>query len=311
MKTSYESLTNLIKAGLCALALASVAAAPAAASPAGATKSAHMQVKQDNQDRTAKQRKKIVDEAVAAVGETRSALKDLDENKTSDALSALEQATGKLEIILARDPKLALAPTGVTAATYNIYGTVDAVKAATRKAENLLDEGRIQDARRILHGLASETDINVTNIPLATYPAAIKQAASLIGEGKTKEAKEVLQSALNTMVVTQTVIPLPVVTARQLLKEAEKLAGKQNRSANENKRLTALLDASHQSITMAETLGYGSKEDFSSFYKELSLIEDKTSGGKSGAGFFDKIKDSMAAMFSESQHGGTEGAVSN
>jgi len=53
---------------------------------------------------------------------------------------------------------------------------------------------------------------------------------------------------------------------------------------------------------MAQALGYGTKDDFDVFYKELSLIEEKTSGGKSGVSFFDKIKTSITAMFDDSQH---------
>jgi len=107
-------------------------------------------------------------------------------------------------------------------------------------------------------------------------------------------------------VVANNIIPIPVVTARQLLKEAETLAEKKDRSAEENTRLKDLLNASHQEIDMAQALGYGTKKDFDLFYKELSQIEDKTSDGKSGMGFFEKIKSSMTAMFDESQQGSTE-----
>ncbi|MGL1204106.1 YfdX family protein, partial [Vibrio parahaemolyticus] len=48
---------------------------------------------------------------MAAVSETGNALKALDEGKKDDALADLEKTTGKLELILARDPQLTLAPT--------------------------------------------------------------------------------------------------------------------------------------------------------------------------------------------------------
>jgi hypothetical protein len=47
---------------------------------------------------------KLVDEAVAAVRETQNALTAIDQNKNDDAIAALERATGKLEIVLARTP---------------------------------------------------------------------------------------------------------------------------------------------------------------------------------------------------------------
>lgn len=307
MKTSNAKLRRALRTGVCALAMAGVMLSPRIAYTANdkaVTNKADTQVEQNTQDQTAEKRKQIVSEAVTALNETRSALKALDENKTSDALSALEKATGKLELILARDPKLALAPTGVGAVTYSIYGTPDAVKKASQTAEDLLEEGKVQDARHILRGLASETVISVTNIPLATYPTAIKESVRLIDDGKTEDAKKVLQTALNTLVVTESIVPLPVVTARQLLREAETLAEKTDRSSDDSKRLTDLLNTSRQEIEMAQALGYGTEQSFDHFYKELALIEEKTSDGKSGAGFFEKIKSSMASMFDVSQQNG-------
>ena len=314
MKTSNATLLNLLRAGVCALAFAGAVLSPRIGFTANdnpVAEKADTQVEQNKQDQTAEKRKQIVSEAVTALNETHGALKALDEGKTSDALSALERATGKLELILARDPKLALAPTGVGAVTYDIYGTPDAVKKASKTAEDLLEDGHVQDARHILKALASETVVSVTNIPLATYPGAIKEAVRLIDAGKTDDAKKVLQSALNTLVITESIIPIPVVTAQTLLKEAETLAEKKDRNADENKRLSDLLTISRQEIEMAQALGYGTGQDFDNFKKELALIEEKTSDGKSGAGFFEKIKSSMTAMFDDSQPGAHENETVN
>jgi hypothetical protein len=314
MKTSNAKLMSILKTGVCALAFASLVLSPRIAYAANdnpVAEKANTQIEQNAQDQTAEKRKQIVSEAVTALNETRGALKSLDEGKTSDALSALERATGKLELILAREPTLALAPTGVGAVTYDVYGTPDAVKKASKTAEDLLEDGNVQGARQILKFLASETVVSVTNIPLATYPAAIKRAVSLIDDGKPEEAKKVLQTALNTLVITESIIPIPVVTAQNLLKEAETLAEKKDRSLDESKRLNDLLTISRQEIEMAQALGYGTEEDFDDFYKELSLIEEKTSDGKSGAGFFEKIKSSMTAMFDDSQPAAYENETIN
>jgi len=114
------------------------------------------------------------------------------------------------------------------------------VKALREEIEDALDDGRVQQARRLIRNLASETVISVTNIPLATYPDAIKKAAKLIDEEKMDEAKKELQLALNTLVVTDTIIPLPVTTAEKYLKEAETLTEKGDRSKEENERLADL-----------------------------------------------------------------------
>jgi hypothetical protein len=303
--TSNRNFIQGIKAGVCTLALANMLIAPLpslAANENAPFAKADVQVQQSTQDETTQKRKQIVSEAVSAITETGNALKALDEGKTKDALSALERATGKLELILARDPKLVLAPTSVSAVTYDVYGSADAVKKAGQEAEGFLEEGEVQEARHILKGLASETVISTANIPLATYPAAIKEAVRLIDQDKMQEAKVVLQTALNTLVITDAIIPLPVVRARELLKEAETLSEKPDRTAEDSQRLTTLLNASRSEIEMAQALGYGTKKDFDTFYKELALIEDKTSSGKSGSGFFESIKNSMTAMFDDSQH---------
>ncbi|MCE7886688.1 MAG: hypothetical protein DYH13_04195 [Alphaproteobacteria bacterium PRO2] len=160
----------------------------------------------------------------------------------------------------------------------------------------------IKDDAQVQQNTHDETVISTANIPLATYPASIKEAVRLIDQNKMEEAKTVLQTALNTLVITEAVIPLPVIRAREFLKEAETLSEKAERTPEDNQRLTALLDASRKEIEMAQALGYGTKKDFDTFYKELSLIEEKTSGGKSGSGFFESIKTSMTSMFDDSQH---------
>lgn len=303
MKTTHENLLRKLKTGVCALALAGILLAPSAAAYAETEVSAKAdaQIEQDTQDQTAEKRKEIMAEAVSALRETHNALKALDEDKTKDALSALEKATGKLEIILARDPGLALAPTGVNAVTHDIWGSLKAVNKAREDAEDLLEDGKVQDARRLLKGLASETVISTTNLPLATYPAAIKSAVKLIDAGKTEEAKAVLQTALNTLIVTQQVIPLPVVMAETLLDEAETLAENKERTEEEGKRLSGLLSAAETEIQFAQALGYGEKKDFEDFYKEIKTIREKTSDGQSGFGFFDKIKGFMTSMTEDSQ----------
>jgi hypothetical protein len=216
-------------------------------------------------------------------------------------ISALERATGKLEVILARDPKLALAPVNVGAMSVSVIANTDNVKEARKEAERLLDDGQVQTARHLLEGLASETVISVSNIPLATYPAAIKQAVKLLDDGKQDDAKKVLQTALNTLVITNTIIPLPVAATQAMLVDAEKLAEKVDRKDDDNKKLADLLTASRAQLEFAEALGYGTKQDFKDLYAQLDEIKDKTSSGKSGTGFFAKIKSSLSGVVKSSQ----------
>jgi len=262
---------------------------------------ANAKVAENNQDQTAEKRKQITAEAIAAVGETRNALKALDEGKKDDALAALERTTGKLELILARDPQLALAPTNVNEVTTTVLADTDKVRQFRREAQRLLDAGQVQAARHLLQGFASETVIRVTNIPLGTYPDAIKQAAKLIDDGKQDDAKKVLQTALNTLVVTDTIIPLPVAATQNMLVDAQKLAEKKDRSVDENNKLNDLLTASRSQLEYAEVLGYGTRQDFKDLYAQLDDIQAKTSNGKSGTGFFDHITDTLSTLLRSNQ----------
>ncbi|MDF7801444.1 YfdX family protein [Pontiellaceae bacterium B1224] len=234
-------------------------------------------------------RKEILSEAVDAVAQTRAALKALDEGRNEEALAALEKTTGKLELIIARDPSLALAPQGVAVVTHDLFATPKAVKERVKAVENFLEDGDVQIARDMLTMLASEIRIQTTNIPLATYPDAIKAIAPLIDEGKIEEAKVALQTALNTLVVTEEIIPLPVLRAQALLAMAEKLAEDNERTIKQNDELADMLVEARNQIQLAEALGYGEKNMFKPIYKEIKEIEKKTPGGKSGTGFFDTL----------------------
>lgn len=246
---------------------------------------------------TAEKRREIIQEAVDALRETQSALKALDQNRNADALKALANATGKLELVVARDPRLALAPVDVGFRIVDVYTSPDTVKETVRRAEGLLADGMVQSARSLISDLASELVVSVTNLPLATYPSAIKAVTPMIDDGKIAEAKKALQVALGTLVVVDTIVPLPPIRAKVLLEDAEMLAEKTDRTADESKRLAEHLSAARAQLRLGEALGYGDKSAFADFYKELDQIEAKTADGGAGRGFFDRIKNSMSRVF--------------
>ena len=47
---------------------------------------------------------------------------------------------------------------------------------------------------------------------------------------------------------------------------------------------------------MAQLLGYGDKDDYEPLYAQLADIESRTEDGKSGQGFFDRIRSSMSNL---------------
>jgi hypothetical protein len=290
MSLSYKAMLACLFGSLVILPTVALAEKSATAKPDAQT-----------QSQTEEKRKTLLADATSAIQETQAALKYLDDGKPKEALSALERATGKLDVILARDPKLDLAPAGVGVVTYDVQGGLDAVKQVRKQAQNLMDAGQLQEARHLLKNLASETVISVTNIPLATYPDAIKKAVKLIDENKKDDAKRVLQTALNTQVITETIIPLPVVKAQESLKTAETLSEKKDRSKDENERLQSSMDQARSQLEFAQALGYGTKKDFDKLYQELAEIRDKTADNKFGTGFFAKIKALIADFLKSSQ----------
>lgn len=256
------------------------------------------QVVQAETDKQAAQRRKaILQEAVDALAQTKEALTALEEERVDDALEALAVTTGKLELIVAREPTLALAPTDVSISTHDLYATKDAVQSAIDRAEDAIEDGDVQTARRILNGLGSEMVISVTNLPLATYPAAIKAISPLIDDGEIEEAKSSLQAALNTVVVIDHVVPLPVLRSDALLERAEELAENPERTEAENEELANHLAAVRNQLEMAQVLGYGDRSDYKPLYAQLEEIEKQTKDGRSEQGLFDQIKASMTDLW--------------
>ena len=263
-----------------------------------ASQSVQPKVDKQKAEAAAEKRKKLVADATTALAETHKALKALENKKPDAALKALAEVTGKLDLIVARDPKLAQVPVETEVVTYDLLTDLDTIKKVIKEAKAYLNDGEIQKARPLVANLASEIQYRTLHLPLATYPSAIKAIVPLIDAGKIDEAKAGLQAVLNTLVVTtDEVVPLPKLRAEHLLKQAQELAEKKDRSKEENDKLAKHLQASREQLQMAELLSYGKKEDFNPMYEQISEIEKKSAGGKSGTGWFDKVKQQLANLF--------------
>jgi len=265
------------------------------------TANENSQSNSDAQDKIAEKRKEILEEATVALRETQNALKYLDEKNHKEAIKSLENATGKLEVILAREPELALVPIDVKLSTFDLYSDTQTIEFAKEQVIEALKENRVQDARELIGNLRSETVISVSNLPMASYPDAIKEAVKYIDMENYQEAKAVLQTALSSMIVTKTVIPQPLLNAEKFLSAAEILAEKDDRSDDENRSLDVLLNAANSQLEMAQALGYGTEKTFDGLFDQIEKIKGKTKGGQSGTGFFDKIKSFMGIAVDSSQ----------
>ena len=108
------------------------------------SQSVQSKVDKQTSDAAAEKRKKLFADATAALAETHKALKAL-ENKNNDAaLKALAEVTGKLDLIVARDPKLAQTPVATDVVTYDLLANLDTIKSVIKDAKAYLNDGEIQ-----------------------------------------------------------------------------------------------------------------------------------------------------------------------
>jgi hypothetical protein len=61
------------------------------------------------------------------------------------------------------------------------------------------------------------------------------------------------------------------------------------------------MDEARGQLEFAQALGYGTKKDFDKLYGQLTEIQDKTADNQFGAGWFAKIKASLADFLKSSQ----------
>ncbi len=248
------------------------------------TQSVQKHVNKESEAAIAERRKMILEDAKVAVEETRSALAALDADDKDKTIAALTRAIGKVEMILARNPLLTLAPVEVNTVIRDSFAGTDMIKPSIDYAKRALKNGEVQKARRLLTDLASEISIQTLSLPLATYPMALKAVVPMIDSGNVDAAKMALQTVLGTLVVTEDrVIPLPVIRSRAMLEEAESLAASSSRNDGEQKRLQDLLDGAKKSLELAEMLGYGhTRRDYKDLFEQLQEVEKRVSGNRGG-----------------------------
>ncbi len=280
-------------------ALASGLQAPAAiaAGHAAAAKpdAAHTEAKAQGQAQARKERSRIIEEAVSALAKTEQALRALEAGHKKQAIDLLAEATGKLEILTAAHPDLALAPVGVQVIVRDFPGDAKAIEAAVKQAEDWLEDGEVQKARHQLETLASEIDVRVRNLPLATWPDAIKAIAPLIEKGKTNEALARLQQALSTVVVVDHITPIPLIHAGKLLARAKAMVGKKKElSEAQSNKVHELLQAARMEIERARALGYIGKKDARAMLDDVRKLERQSKSGHHG--LLDAFRDTIGKL---------------
>ena len=272
----------------------------APANRAEANASVEGAVSADAAEEIAARRAELLSEAVDALAQTRTAIQALEDGDEQGALDALARATGRLDLILARSPDLALAPVDVTVTRRDLIATIEAVEDLRDRIEDLVEDGELQAARPLMASFGSEAVIQTTSVPLGTYPRAIKDAAALIDAGRSGEARARLEAALTTLVVEETIVPLPLVRAQALIEQArDQLEAAGADSAANGKasmNLRSLIENADYQVRLARALGYGDDALYDELEDELEELEDSVEQGREPGGLISSIRERIDAI---------------
>ncbi|ADV46385.1 YfdX family protein [Nitratifractor salsuginis] len=235
----------------------------------------------------------VKQEAIDAVNLVVQVLKQVEEKKKEEAVKSIEEALGKLEVLVAKDPDLQLFPVDVQEQVVDYPGTVEEVVAAKKTVKELIEKDEFQAARELMLTLASELDIYITALPIGTYPAALKAIVPLIEEEKYDEATALLVQVLETLVLQKVVIPLPIVRAEKAVEVAAAAANDESKKAD-RKELEELLAYTKEQLLLAQALGYGKvEEDYKELLEMVDAIEKKLEGGEETKGVFDDLLEKL------------------
>ncbi len=281
MKKIALSLTVALLLGCSSLV--AKGSADAAKSSAEVGKSAVTTAKSDARSAKATS----IKEAIKAVALTRKVLVDLAKKDTKSAIKDLEDAIGKLEVVLASEKAPKLLPIDSSVSAIEFAGGPKEIKETIKQVEDLLDDGKVQDARVLLDTLQSQINVITVSLPLASYPDALKLAAKYLHDNKVDEARVVLETALSTLVEDVAIVPIPIVKAQALIKVAKEVAKSDKDQALKH------LAAAKEELKRAKLLGYVSKSDVT--YKALDDAIDAVTKEVKGKNRAEKLFDDLIA----------------
>ncbi|MCF6206386.1 MAG: YfdX family protein [Sulfurovum sp.] len=228
---------------------------------------------------------KLVQEAIESLKYAQSAVIDLEHKDAKKATENLEKAIGKLEVILAAKDAPKLLPINNVIRVQEFAGTAEDVEKAVKTVKELLDEGKVQEARALMIPLVSEIDITTVSLPLASYPDALKLAAKYVHDGKLDKAKEVLYIALSTFTEVTEIVPIPLLESTDLIAAASRIA-------KENKELALkYLDAASDALDVAEKLGYVSESTvtYKVLHEKIKEVQKEIKGKNKAEKLFESL----------------------
>ena len=236
--------------------------------------------------------KNLDQEAIAALQETQNAIKAISASKTSDAMAAIERASGKLNVLLARHPEKGLIPVSQEVIVIdNAPRDSKQILELSYNAAKAFDDANFPAARVLLDALRSEIRDRTYNLPLATYPDALKNAARLLDEKKQDDAKTVLLDAVDTLVAVDQVTPIPLLLARATVNGAQVTAQKDKDTAQK------MLEAARVELLRAKLLGYAGKDpEYNALNNDISNLEKQIKGRGEVASLFANLKGKLSSL---------------
>ena len=240
------------------------------------------------------QTEKVSKEAVEIVNLVSEVAKTLSSKDKEKSISTIEKALGKLEVLIAKDPKLSYIPVDVKEQIIDFPGTIDDIKLAKELVADFIDDGEVQKARDIMLQLASELDIYITMLPTLIYPEALKAIIPYVEKEEFEKAEALLANVIQQLVVEKIVIPLPIVRANETIKRAHNLTQDEKTDKEELKKLLAY---AKEQLELAQELGYGKiKEDYKGLFEEIEKLEKTLEGDEDTKDIFKTLKEKLSSF---------------
>lgn len=244
-------------------------------------------------------------DALAAIDETRNALKSIEARRADEAKAAIERALGKLDLVLTRNPSAALAPVQAEVRVIDLAPSDPrAIREIARAAGRAVDDRDYPRARALLDGLISEIRVRTYNIPLGTYPAALREASLLLDQKKPDDAGGVLRAALNSLVIVDRITPLPLILAQTAIEQAQAERDRDKAAAQRH------LAYARAELERARLLGYADKDpEYDTLNNEISELDRQLRGTGNTTSAFARLRERLAGFFK--RHAGNENQADN
>ena len=230
-------------------------------------------------------------DAIAAIEQTVQAIDSIAAGKTADALKGIEEATGKVNIVLARNPELALIPVSVEALIIDTAPRdIDDIEKLGDAADKAILVDDFPTARALLGALRSEVRVRTYNLPLGIYPTALQEAARLLDKDS-QAASIALLAALNTLVTVDQVTPLPLLVAQEAINQAQTSAQKDKNAAQK------VVETAEFELNRAMALGYAAQDpEYPTLKDDISNLKTQLKGSEDTTSAFSKLKARLGAF---------------